>query len=152
MSEFEGIMKRSWDDVPTELLIPQGTWVLRGENALVQPRKDEPSQVGSFLFIYSPSEPTADVDQDELDKLGEYDYSENRIFVKFWINGAGDWDNVRRHLAKHGIDLKGRSVEEACAMVKGSIILAYLGVDTYVDIVGESQEKNVATAFAPVDD
>ena len=151
MPDYENILKESWDNIPVPVTLPIGTWRMKGQNAAYLPAKAA-DQNPTVLFVYAPMEPLDDVDVEALEELGEYDFSSNRIFMKFWMETGRDWDDVRKHLHKHGIDTTGRTIEESLKLFKGTEIYAYLGVRTYTDNAGEAKEDNSPSNFAPVDD
>lgn len=150
-SEYADILKKSWDDIPKPMLLPNGSWRLRARNAKYVPAKAV-DQNPYALFVYAPMEPLTDVDEDAVAELGEYDPAQNRIFNRIWLETAADWDGLRNHIRKHGVDTSGRSPEETLAAIKGTEIIAFLDRETYTDGAGESKEQNVAKNFAPVDD
>ncbi len=151
--DYESILDRSWDDLPTSKTLPVGFWRLRAENAVFMKSRDE-DKSDAVLFVYSPKEPHDDVDEDALLELGpEYDYTQNRIFAKFWVETGKDWDQVRTHLIKHGCDLTGRNVRETLKEdFKGREINAYLDVKTYQDSVGEDVFDNDPKNFQATED
>lgn len=151
MADFEDILNQSWDEIPTAKTLPDGSYRLRGRNASYQPAKSA-EQNPSVLFVYTVKEPMDDVDADELKKLGgDYDFATNRIFFRMWVEDATDWDNVRKHLAKHGIETAGRAVNESLKAFKGTEVNAYLKQRTFTNNAGEQQIDNNPTQFAAVE-
>lgn len=151
MPDYENILKESWDNIPVPVTLPVGTWRLKGQNATYMPAKSS-DQNPICLFVYAPMEPLDDVDEDTLAELGEYDFSSNRVFQRFWMETGRDWDDVRKHLHKHGIDTTGRTIEDSLKMFKGTEIFAWLDVRTYTDAAGEEKVDNSPSNFAAVDD
>jgi len=148
---YEDLLKRSWSEIPEVFLLPVGTWRLRARNAVFQPPKSAESNA-CMLFIYDAREPQDDVNEDALAELGaDYDFSENRVFGRFWLETGADWDNVRKHLAKHGVDVDNLSIEDSLKDVKGREIFAYLNQDTYTAQGGEVREKNEPSQFVSVE-
>ena len=149
MADYEAILNKSWDEIPPVKVLPTGSWLLRGQNATYQEGKGDNSP--SVLFVYKAKEPMEDVSTDDMDALGpEYDVSANRIFVRFFISDNADWDKVRKHLAKHGVDVH-TSISDSLKAFKGTEVVAYLGTRTYTDNAGEEQEDNTASSFTPVE-
>jgi hypothetical protein len=149
--DYVDILNKSWDDIPEPKMVPVGSFRLKGVNAKYMEAKDGDKN-DALLFVYAPMEPQADVDPEELEELGDYDISQNRVFARFWLETANDWDGVRRHLAKHGIESGGRTIKETLAAFKGSEVIAYLDHRTFVNSVGETQIESDPKQFAPVDD
>lgn len=149
--EYTEILKKSWDDIPKPMLLPNGSWRIRARNAKYMEAKAV-DQNPFALFVYAPTEPLSDVDEDALAEMDDYDPSQNRVFVRIWLETAADWDALRNHIRKHGIDTSGRSPEETLKAVKGTEIIAFLDRETFTDGAGEVREQNVASKFAPVDD
>lgn len=149
--EYADILKRSWDDIPKPQLLPNGSWRLKVKNAkYMEPKAAD--QNPFVLVVYSPMEPLADVDEDAVGELDGYDVSQNRVFNRIWLETAADWDGLRNHIRKHGIDTGGRSPEDTLKALKGTEIIAFLDRETFTNGAGEVREQNVASKFAPVDD
>src|SRR5687767_9942100 len=87
---YQDILNESWDNIQEVVTLPIGSWLLRLRNASIQPSKSEGGNA-SALFVYEPMEPMQDVDQGELDRLGtEYNFSENRVFHRIWLETGAD--------------------------------------------------------------
>ncbi len=148
---YEDIMEQSWDDIPTDKLIPIGSYRLKGTNmAFVKAKSADAND--AFLFVYSVMEAEADVDPDELALLGDYDLSAKKVFFRAWLESAADYDNVRKHLKKHGIDPGGRTVKESAEAFKGTEVIAYLEHRTFENNIGETVQENSPKQFAPTED
>lgn len=149
--KYSDILNRNWDSIPVPQLLPVGTWLLRGRNVALFPPKEE-GQSMRVAFFYEAKEPMDDVQQSELDALGEeYSYAENDIVKQFFINRNKDWDAVRRHLALHGIDTAGKEQSETFKEFKNAEVLAYLGTKTFTDQGGTTKTENDPTTFAKVE-
>ena len=150
--DYADILKRSWDDIPVPQLLTTGSWRMKVKNAkYMEPKAAD--QNPFVLFVYSPMEPLADVDEDAILEMGDYDPSQNRVFFTIWLETASDWDTLRNHIRKHGIDTTGRSPEDTLKAIKGTEIIAYLDRETYTPKGGgDTVEKNVPSKFAPVDE
>lgn len=147
MADHDSLLDKQWDDIQEGKVLPVGSWLLRGRNAVYMAPKGDGNE--SILFVYAPISPMDDVDEAELKDLGkDYDYGENRVYGRFWIETGRDLDSVRNHLEKHGIDTKGSSIKDSLAEFKGTEIVAYLGVRTYTDAAGETKEDNDPTSYA----
>ncbi len=150
MSDYADIADLSWDNIQEPKPLPVGTFLLRARNAVFQPSKDaDKSPV--VMFVYVPKEAMEDVKADELEALGpDYDIGENKIFVRFYIEDGASWDQVRKHLAKHGIEAAGK-IEDTLKRVKNTEVLAYLEQKTFTRKDGTVGVANNATEFAAVD-
>lgn len=153
MSEnYEDLLDRSFNEIPKPKTLPGGSWRLKGRNASIL----EPKEAGKsrqVMFVYTATEPMEDVDDDALSALGEgYDYGLKPIFVRFWLQEGADYDNLRKHLAKHGIDVETDTpVKEILKeQFRGTEILATLDTRSFVNSVGDEQEENTASNFTPV--
>lgn len=151
MADYEDIMTESWDDIPTDKLLPVGSYRLRCTNVSYVKAKAVDAN-DAFLFIYSVVSSEADVDQDELDLLGDYDLTEKKVFFRAWVESAADFDAVRKHMKKHGIDPSGRTVKETIDELKGTEVIAYLDLRTFTNNLGETVQENSPKQFAPTDD
>lgn len=145
---YESILDRQWDDIPEVQVLPVGSWLLKGKNAVHMPAKSADANE-SILFVYEPKEPMDDVDEVELKALGaDYDFAENRIYGRFWIETGRDLDSIRNHLEKHGVDTKGASIKDSLEAFKGTEVVAYLGTRNYTDASGELRTDNDPTSYA----
>jgi hypothetical protein len=97
-------------------------------------------------------EPMQDVDQGELDRLGtEYNFSENRVFHRIWLETGADKDRLRQHIVKHGIDVTGMTVGESLKAVKGTQVVAYLSQKQVTTKAGETRIENEPQNFIVAD-
>lgn len=152
MSEtYESILDKQWDDIQKPEVLPVGSWLLQGRNAVHQPAKSADGNE-RILFVYSVKEPMDDVDEDALEALGaDYDYTENRVFASFWLETGRDLDAVRTHLRKHGVDTEGKTIKESLGAFKGTQVVSYLDHKTYDNAAGETVQDNNPTSFAALD-
>jgi len=129
VTDYESILKGSWDNIPDLKLLPPGTWRLKCRAAKFSPNKN-PKVSPQIVFAYEPVEPMDDVDDEALAALGKnYNYSENRIFETLWAGGsANDWAKITAHLALHGIDARKDygSPEEAIDACKNTEVLGHV--------------------------
>ena len=153
VESYDDILDRSFDDLQDDKTLPGGLWVLRLRNAHFMPPREE-GQSGQVLCFYKPVEPTDDVDMDELAALGDdYDFTENQIVFKVWIEGNRSWRDLGKHFKKHsGVDWDVGSIREVIKIgVKGSEVVARLGERTFENNFGELVTENVASDFRPMD-
>ncbi len=150
--DYEEILNKSWDEIPVAQLLPVGSYRLKSGGANYIEAKDADKN-DCVLFPYTPVEPLQDVDADALAELGDYDISQNKVFHRIWIEGYADWDKVRKHILKHGIELiPGETPKETFARMKGSAIIAWLDQREFEDKSGETVQTNDPTQFAAVED
>jgi len=148
--DYTDILNQSWDNIPLVQVLPVGSWLLRLRTAVYQPSKQADGDP-IVMFVYSVKEPMEDVDVEELAKLGDnYDYGANRIFWRKYINDNASWDEVRKHLGKHGVEVKG-SIKESFDAAKGSEVIAYLNQRSYTTNAGEGEVSNEPSQFAKVE-
>ena len=148
---YDDILDRSWDDVQKPQVLPDGSWKLNCRNAsyVAAPAEDKSAKV---LFFYEAVEPMDDVDVDALNALGdEYDISENDLVATFWVNKGKDWDKVRNHIKRHGIDVTGMTFKESFEAVRGGEIIGYLGTRTYENRAGLEVTDNEIIDFAEIE-
>lgn len=146
----EEILNRSWDEIPVPKLLPVGSYLLKTRNASYLAGKDENSP--KALFFYVPKEAMDDVDGAALDDLGaDYDFNANQIVFTKWLESPKDWDELRQHLAKHGVSTEGRSLKETLKDVKGTEVIAYLNTRNFQNRAGETVTENNPTAFVKVE-
>lgn len=146
----EEILDRSWDEIPVPKLLPVGSYLLKGRNASYVAGQGENSP--KALFFYVPKEAMDDVDANALSELGDdYDFAANQIVYTVWLETPRNWDELRNHLAKHGIDTKGKSVKESLKAFKGTEVIAYLNTRNFQNRAGETVTENNPTAFVKVE-
>lgn len=151
-SDFENIMNGSWDEIPEKKLLPKGSWLLEVRSASGKESTEE-GKSDQVIFVYTAKEPMDDVDAEALAELGsDYDFSANRLFVRFNVEDKADWDNVRKHIEKHGVSTKGMSVPDAFKALRKKQVVAYLTQESYVNKAGEEITDNRAQQFTPIGD
>jgi len=148
------VLKRQWSDAPHEELLPNGNYLLRGRNATYRPSSNADNS-DQILFAYGVKEPMSDVDDEELAAIGypnDYDVGQNEIFYRLWFDPqkGRDWDNLKAHLVKHGIDPKG-NLEDSLKQFKGTEIVGTIEQRTYTDKAGQVHPVNDAVGFSPVE-
>lgn len=128
---YEDILTTSWDEIPEPQNLPTGSWVLKGLGATFR-RASEEGKSDQVSFLYEAVEPLDDVDADALEALGaNYDYAANKLSAQFFVQGRADWDKVRKHLAKHGVDTEGLNIQESLKAFRGKRIAGYVGTRSY---------------------
>ena len=147
-TSYEEILQKSWAELPEAKMLPDGSYRLRCTGAKVMPPK-QADHSAQALFVYEPQEPMDDVNADALAALGaDYDFSENVIYARFWLSKASDWDKVRKHLAKHGINPTDfDSVDASLKAVKNTELIGYVVARTFADKSGAVQQENVVQTF-----
>lgn len=150
MSDYAEIAELSWDEIQEPKTLPVGTYLLKLRNVTFQPSKEE-GKSPVVMFIHVPKEAMEDVKSDELEELGpEYDISENKLFTRVYIEDGSSWDQVRKLLAKHGVEVSG-TVLESFKKAKGSEVLGYLEQRTFTRKDQSVGVANNVTEFAPVE-
>lgn len=150
MSDYADIADLSWDNIQEPKVLPIGTYLLKLSNAVFQPSKDV-DKSPTVMFVHKAKEAMDDVNTDELEALGaDYDISENKIFTRIFIEDGSSWDQVRKLLAKHGVEVSG-NVVESLKKAKGSEVLGYLNQQTFTRKDGSVGTGNNVTEFAKVE-
>lgn len=150
MSGYENLLNQRFDAFPDPKPLPVGSWLLKLRNASYKPGNGE--QNAKFIFVYQPKEPMDDVDDAQLAELGpDYDVSSNQLFKNFFVESASDVAAVRRHVAKHGVDVEGKTIEDALKAIKGAEIIGYLQQRTFTDRAGEVRTDNDIQSFVAVE-
>lgn len=155
MADYDDILNRTWDDIPEPQLLPNGGWMLSGANvALVKPKED--NQALKVLFSYKAKQPT-NVADDLLEELGEYDFTINDLTFTIYVETAADWSKVKKHLAKHGVEVSGALFNEAGKLAfakafRGSEVIAEVGQRSYEDAAGETIWQNTLSKFQAVEE
>src|SRR5262245_17512479 len=137
---YDEILNGSWDNVPQDKVLPEGSWLLRGKNATFQKAK-EADKSDRFLFVYQVREPMSDVDAQALQGLGDFDITSKQVFYTVFIQRPKDWDTLKSHFAKHGVPTNG-SIQESLKGFEGSEVIAYLGTKTFTSKSGDVVTDN----------
>jgi len=148
MADYDEILNRSWDDIQEDKLLPVGSWLLKISNISYQKGQGDKDPV--VLAVFNPKEPMTDVDDDQINELGsDYDYTQNRLFKRFYISGDADWKGVKRVLELAGVEVKGKSIIDAFKEAKGREVVGYLEQSNYEDkATGETRTSNEIKKFA----
>lgn len=148
---YEDILERSWDEIPSNVVLPVGSYRLKASGAnYIKPKSAE--QNPQILFTYTVKEPLEDVDPEEIAQLSSEDITGKKVFHKVWLETGADWDSVRKHMSLLGIAIEGRTLKESFKDVKGHEVIAYLGVKTFKTRSGETVTDNQPEQFAAVED
>lgn len=150
MSDYAEIANLSWDNIQEPKVLPLGSYLLKLKNVSFQPSKDQ-DKSPVVLFIHQPKEPMDDVKTEELEALGkDYDISENKTFTRIYIEDGSSWDQVRKLLAKHGVDVSG-SVPDSFKKAKGTEVIGFLETRNFQRQDGTQGEANNVTSFSSVE-
>lgn len=150
-TNYADILEQSWGNIPETQNLPKGSWKLKVNGMAFKPETDNAN--ARVLVVLKAVEPMDDVDEDALLKLesngNKYDYSQNRIFVTFWISDGADWQTVRVFLKKLGEDLlTDKTITESFKAARGREIIAYLDQRTYTSkATGDEVTENTAGGF-----
>jgi len=150
MSNYADIADLSWDNIQEPKVLPVGSYLLRLSNAVFQPSKED-GKSPVVMFVHVAKEAMDDVDTSELEALGpDYDITENKLFTRIYIEDGASWDQVRKLLAKHGVEAKGK-IEETLKAAKGSEVIGYLNQRAFQRKDNTQGIANNVTEFAPVE-
>lgn len=145
-ADFDDIMNASWDELPDVKPLPKGSYLLKGQAGKYKEAGEDTS--ASVLIIYKVREAMSDVDSAELDDLGpNYDIKANKVFHRFWVEDAGDWEQVKSHLRLLGIPIQGK-ITETLKQVRGKEVVAFLEQRSFIDRNGQNRTEMNATSFA----
>lgn len=152
--DYDDILNATWEGMPTEVVLPAGAWVLRGENAAFVRPKEE-GKKAKVLFSYKAVAPVEGVDTSSLPD--DYDISINNLTFTIFIETAKDWDQVRKHLAKHGVAVTGALFDERGKLAfnkafRGTEVVANLEQDNYENAQHEVIWQNKLSGFQRAED
>lgn len=148
---YEALLNKSWKELADYKLVPSGSWLLRGRNAVYMARKEEDEGSDKVLFFYQAKEAMDDVDAEEIAALGDYDISKNDVTVQFWASKPKDWQRIQEHLKLHGIDVDSLGPVEALKAFSGTEVIGFVDTRTYKNNAGQMVTDNTVTQFAPVE-
>lgn len=132
MTDYQELLKKSWDELPKPKLLPVGSWGLRGRNAAFVEAKEE-GKNSKVIFFYQATGPMEDVSETELEALGaDYDFAINDLTFTVWVESAADFrKKVEPHLAKHAGWTPGANPQEGLKNFKNSEVVAFVGEKTF---------------------
>lgn len=146
--DLGNILDRSWDDMPEEQLLPEGTYTLSIRNIAWMPPREE-GQNGKVVVFFIPKEPLDDVDEDAIAALGDgYDITENEVTFTQWIERNRDWQPIRDLLGAIGVELEGKSMKDSFKEARRKDVNAYVTQRSYNRADGTTVHQNVATQFS----
>lgn len=112
MDDYDKLLQGSWDDIPEDVKLPTGDWLVEGKNiAIFKPREaGKQLRVAAFLTAIEP----VDVDESRLGELPEdFDPSDSEIAYQWFVGKRSDWRRVKAGLeAVFGLELTGEIVTE----------------------------------------
>lgn len=163
MSEgnYSDLLNTQWDEIPKPKTWPAGSYRLKVSGA---PREssfeDKNGDTWQKLSIFHKHvEPMADVNEDELQGMGDYDFGADVIVREFLYRTKRDLDKVRKALVAYGFaftddgkETEGRSMVALLGELKGREIIGYVEPRSYTDRNGQVQETNNLTAVTAVED
>lgn len=149
MSDYADIANLSWDEIQEPKPAPNGTYLLKGSNAVFQPAKEE-GQNPVVMFVHNVKEAMDDVVVSELEALGaDYDLTQNKVFTRIFIEDGSSWKKVQDILNKSGVETTGKVLDDL-KKVKGSEVLGYLVISRFTRKDGTPGENNNVTEWAKV--
>lgn len=147
---YEGILNRTWGEIPEPQTLPEGSYVVR----IVSMKLNEATetQKETVGVILKPEEVMDDVDSEDLAALGDnYDIASNTIFDRIFTEDGG-WEKVRNLLKKAGTYDAAQSIPESFKAAVGSKVVAFLKVREYTDKQsGEDRVVNNVGAYASLE-
>lgn len=150
MNNYAEIANLSWDEIQDTKPVPDGTYLLKGNNAVFQPAKQD-DQNPVVMFVHTVKEAMDDVKVEELEALGaEYDLTENKVFTRIFIEDGSSWKKVKDILNKSDIETTGKILDDL-KKVKGSEVLGFLNTDRFTRRDGTAGENNRVTEWAKVE-
>lgn len=153
-TSYDELLSGTWEDIPDAVLLPNGGWLLKGTTvALVKPREE--GKAMKVLFTYKAKEAVA-VAEDLIDELGDYDITINDLTFTIFLESAADWSKVKKHLALHGIEMKGSILNEDGKLAfaknfRNSEVVAQVGSRSYDNAEGETVWNNTLSKFQAVE-
>lgn len=149
-SDYDEILNKQWDEIPDDVILPDGQYLLRVQRgAYIAPKGDNSAKV---LFFMSVQEPLDDVDTDALNALGDdFDITQNEVVYTVWVEKNRDWKKVARFIDLLGVDTAGKSILDTLKTgVVGASIVGRLGVRTFENRDGTTGTENSVSDFSAV--
>lgn len=152
--DYDDLLNTSWENIPEPVNLPGGSYLIKGANVAFVKAKEE-GKPHKVLFSYNAQSPVA-VDEDALAELPEgYEIETNDLTYTVFIEKAADWNNVRKHLELHGIELTGGIFENGklsfAKAFRGAEIVAEVGQRFYTNAAGDSIPQNTLSKFQRVE-
>lgn len=160
---YEDLFTKGWDEIPAEQLLPDGHWRLRATGVSFKPGNEK---MGATLNVsYDPVAPLDDVSPAALDEMGDYDFTSNRIFHRYFINSMRELRQAVEQLKKHSgfnppagatILVADGDTYKVNPVIKtalvGTEVVALVGRNSYTNREGEQVVDNRLSSFSSVED
>lgn len=145
-SAFEALMNKTYEDIPDEVGLPNGSYRLKVRNGtVVEPR--EAGQSGKFMLFFIPKQALSDVDPADLPD----DITSAEVTAQVWLERPRDFKRAFDILQKIGVDTEGKNLREAAKAAKGHEVNAAVSTRSYLSN-GVSRTSIEAKDFSSVDD
>jgi hypothetical protein len=143
---FAALMNRTYDDIPDEVTLPNGSYRLKVRNATVmEPR--EAGQSGKLMIFYIPKAALGDVDPSDLPS----DITSAEVQHQIWLERPRDWKRAYETLAKHGVEIEGKNLKEAAKAARGKEVNAAVSSRSFQSN-GATRVSLEAKDFSSVED
>lgn len=152
--DYDDLYNATWENIPEAVNLPDGGYLVKGVSVgFIKPREEGKS--GKVLFTYNAKQPVS-VDEDALADLPTgYDLETNDLNYTIWISKPSDWNDVRSHLALHGVEIAGPIfVNGKLAFAKdfrGSEAIAQVTTTFYENNAGETVPQQNLKSFQRVE-
>lgn len=148
---YDALLTESVDNIPQEVIFPQGLYTLRCRGArFVAPK--EADQKPRLFVNWTVKAPQDDVDAAEWDALKKDDREATEVLSVFNLVNAYDWSRVFDIAAKSGIDKTGMTKKDLFDSFAKTEVIAYVKPRTFQDKqTGETRQTNDVGNFAAVE-
>ncbi len=123
--DFDDILDRVLDEISEPIKVPQGTWRHRVIAAKNGESEQDGKMVKTIMVTLAPVEPSDDVSPDEMEEfVASGDAEGARIFNRFFIKDNNDLWNYKQFLMAAGVEMAGRTVNQATEALVGCEVVA----------------------------
>lgn len=145
MTDFADLLGKKVEDTTEPPVLPGGTWRLRVITAKYMEHTGKGDATHKVMFVYAASEPLDDVDVDRVAELTDEDFEGARLFYTVFLSDRRDEWKLRKVVEAHGVDMTGRTYEEAFETIAGAEVLGTVTEDVGED--GETPRNNLASVI-----
>lgn len=153
MTNFEEILNRGFDELPEPKPLPNGKYLLKGRfaGAFEYENKDT-GDVGARISITDEVVKPYDADTAAAAEaeLGKDGWKGKAVESTFYVTNMEEERKVWDHLAKRGIEVNGKSLEDALKEVRGTTIVGSVRTRNYEDKDGNAAWRNFTVKTEPV--
>lgn len=147
---YQDILNESTANIPVDVILPQGGYVLRVSRANAILPKEEGQKL-KVMVNMTVKGPLDDVDETEFRKIDRDDVASTELLRSFNLATGYDYKNFYSFATACGIETQGKTKQQVVDALKGCQVQGYVKARTYENKDGASVTTNDVSNFAAVE-